>query len=89
MSKCFRVLEEQHKDVFHIATKGFKQVEKLNQIRDDDIYTRNIYHRIYKNKQNKTKPKTTFLFSKTKRMKISNFSPKSHSFSRANFLLVR
>lgn len=40
------MLEEQHKHVFHIATKGLKQVEKLNQIRDDDIYTHNVYHHV-------------------------------------------
>lgn len=54
MSKCFRMLEEQHKHVFHIATKGLKQVEKLNQIRDDDIYTHNVYLHVYQNKQHKT-----------------------------------
>lgn len=53
------MLEEQHKHVFHIATKGLKQVEKLNQIRDDDIYTHHVYHHVYQSKQNKTK--NTFL----------------------------
>ena len=55
------MLEEQHKHVFHIATKGWKQVEKLNQIRDDDIYTHNVYLHAYQNKQHKTTKQNTFL----------------------------
>lgn len=53
------MLEEQHKHVFHIATKGLKQVETLNQIRDDEYkHIMDIFMYIKTNntkQQNKTK----------------------------------